>query len=135
MTSPNQRRPEHIVSRDTTIDPTVNVGEIDSAGIDYLWEGRIPRGLITVVAGMPGQGKSLFAYFLASEISRRKKGVIYVRRKRTRRRPSVRAWTPLARCSTTARSGTGRKLPSPAMPIDCTRRSERTRSISSSSTR
>lgn len=62
----------------TIYDPTVNVGDIDPEGIEFLWEGRFPRGLISAVAGMPGQGKSLFAYFLASEVSKRDRGVIFV---------------------------------------------------------
>jgi len=35
-----------------------------------LWEKRIPRGMIALLAGMPGVGKSLFAYFLAARASR-----------------------------------------------------------------
>jgi RecA/RadA recombinase len=38
--------------------------------VEYLWQERIPRGMISLVAGPPGQGKSLFAYFLAAEASR-----------------------------------------------------------------
>lgn len=44
--------------------------------VDWLWNERIPRGMFTLVAGLPGQGKSLFGYYLAAETSRTA-GVIY----------------------------------------------------------
>lgn len=42
----------------------------------YLWEGRIPEGFITVVAGRPGAGKSSFAAYLAAEVTKRGEQVI-----------------------------------------------------------
>ncbi len=45
--------------------------------IEWLLEGRIPRGMITLVAGRPGQGKSLFSAWLAARVSQRDGGVIF----------------------------------------------------------
>ena len=74
--------------------------------VEWLWQERIPRGMISLVAGAPGQGKSLFAYFLAADASR-SGGVIYSTweeslRKTARSRleaagavlPQVVFWTP-----------------------------------------
>src|ERR1044072_4974555 len=44
-------------------------GDIDPEAIDWLWRERIPRGMITVVAGRPDQGKGLFACHIAAEVS------------------------------------------------------------------
>jgi hypothetical protein len=38
--------------------------------VEWLWGERIPRGMISLVAGLPGVGKSLFGYFLAAEASK-----------------------------------------------------------------
>src|ERR1700730_1336396 len=44
--------------------------------VEWLWSERIPRGMISLVAGLPGVGKSLFGYFLAARASQ-SGGVIY----------------------------------------------------------
>ena len=36
----------------------------------WLWRGKIPAGAVTLVAGRPKLGKSLFAIWLAAQLSR-----------------------------------------------------------------
>lgn len=38
--------------------------------LQMLWRHRIPRGMITVIAGRPGDGKGLVGRFIAAEVSR-----------------------------------------------------------------
>jgi putative DNA primase/helicase len=45
--------------------------------VEWLWRDRIPRGMISLVAGLPGVGKSLFAYFSAGVTASRGENVIY----------------------------------------------------------
>ena len=40
------------------------------APVKWLWPNRIPLGSITLLAGDPGTGKSLFALDVASRVSR-----------------------------------------------------------------
>ncbi|MEL0097721.1 MAG: AAA family ATPase [Planctomycetaceae bacterium] len=44
--------------------------QIQARPIDWLWVSRIPLGAITIVAGMPGLGKSFLTCDLASRISK-----------------------------------------------------------------
>jgi len=46
------------------------VEELDSilTNIDWLWQGFLPKGFMTLIAGEPGIGKSLFALYLAKVI-------------------------------------------------------------------
>jgi hypothetical protein len=39
--------------------------------VEWLWNGHIPEGMLTLVAGRPGEGKSLFAAYLAAVISKK----------------------------------------------------------------
>lgn len=39
--------------------------------VHWLWKGRVPAGMISVVAGRPDQGKGLFCSYLAAEVSKR----------------------------------------------------------------
>jgi putative DNA primase/helicase len=45
--------------------------------VEWLWRERIPRGMISLVAGLPGVGKSLFAYFIAGVTANGGETVIY----------------------------------------------------------
>lgn len=54
----------------------IPASEIESRPIDWLWEPYIPRGIITVIAGIPGQGKSLFTCWLAAKESHNGKVII-----------------------------------------------------------
>lgn len=47
-----------------------SLAEIESQPVNWLWEGRIPRGKMTVLDGEPGSGKSLLALDLAARVSR-----------------------------------------------------------------
>jgi putative DNA primase/helicase len=44
--------------------------QIEDKEVSWLWPGRIPRGMITLIAGHPGIGKSFFATWLAAKLSR-----------------------------------------------------------------
>ena len=44
--------------------------KIKNKPVDWLWKERIPRGMITVIAGRPGSSKSLLACRIAADISR-----------------------------------------------------------------
>jgi putative DNA primase/helicase len=48
---------------------SIRAADIESEPVKWLWRRRIPRGMLTLVAGRPGQGKSLFAAFLAAQAS------------------------------------------------------------------
>ena len=43
---------------------------VKSKDIDWLWTGRIPLGMISLVAGHPGTGKSFFTTWLAAKLSK-----------------------------------------------------------------
>ena len=36
----------------------------------WLWRGKVPEGAVTLIAGRPKLGKSLFAVWLAAQLSR-----------------------------------------------------------------
>jgi len=62
--------------------------------IDWLWRDRIPYGMLSLVAGLPKVGKSLFAYFIAGEVLRAGGAVIYATGEETYRttaRPRIEA--------------------------------------------
>jgi len=43
---------------------------VESKSVKWLWTGRIPLGMLTLVAGHPGTGKSFFTAWLAAKISK-----------------------------------------------------------------
>jgi len=43
---------------------------VKSKNIDWLWTGRIPLGMVTLIAGHPGTGKSFFTTWLAAKLSK-----------------------------------------------------------------
>jgi KaiC/GvpD/RAD55 family RecA-like ATPase len=47
-----------------------NMAEITAEPVRWLWDGRIPRGKLTVLDGEPGIGKSTLALDLAAKVSR-----------------------------------------------------------------
>ena len=51
--------------------------DVEAVPISFLWGERIPKGMISLVAGQPDKGKGLFAAMLAAEISRRGQTVLY----------------------------------------------------------
>jgi hypothetical protein len=46
------------------------LSEVQSKPVQWLWEGRIPYGKVTILDGEPGSGKSLLAIDLAARVSR-----------------------------------------------------------------
>lgn len=46
------------------------LSEIQSKPVQWLWEGRVPFGKVTLLDGEPGSGKSLLALDLAARVSR-----------------------------------------------------------------
>jgi putative DNA primase/helicase len=47
----------------------VKATEVLPESVSWLWRNRIPKGMISLVAGKPDQGKGLFAAHLAAEVS------------------------------------------------------------------
>lgn len=45
--------------------------------VQWLWRERIPKGMISVVAGKPDQGKGLFVSHVAADVSKRGGNVLY----------------------------------------------------------
>lgn len=43
--------------------------DVESMDVEWLFEGRIPRGILTTFVGLPGSGKSTLCQFLASKVS------------------------------------------------------------------
>lgn len=48
----------------------VCVGDVDMTEVEWLWEGRLARGKVTIISGDPGFGKSQLATDMAAVISR-----------------------------------------------------------------
>lgn len=47
----------------------IKASGVDAERVEWLWRERIPKGMITVIAGRPDQGKGLFAAHVAAEVS------------------------------------------------------------------
>jgi DNA repair protein RadA/Sms len=60
---------EHTGVKMSTIHWTT-LSEVQSQPVQWLWEGRIPFGKVTLLDGEPGSGKSLLAMDLAARVSR-----------------------------------------------------------------
>lgn len=45
------------------------LNKVESKHIEWLWRGRIPRGMLTIIAGDPGLGKSFLCTWLAARLS------------------------------------------------------------------
>ena len=48
----------------------VRASDITPKSVSWLWEGRLPLGAICLLAGREGQGKSLWSYQLAADLTR-----------------------------------------------------------------
>jgi len=55
----------------------VVASKLEAKPVEWLWQNRIPKGMITVVAGKPDQGKGLFAVHVAADVSKRGGNVLY----------------------------------------------------------
>lgn len=51
--------------------------QVESKPIEWLWRDRIPKGMVTVVAGKPDQGKGLFGVHVTADLTRKGKNVLY----------------------------------------------------------
>lgn len=58
-------------------DAVIRADGVAPEPITWLWEEFIPRGMLTLVAGRPDAGKSLFAAWLASDLSKKGHNVIF----------------------------------------------------------
>ncbi|CAB4197671.1 AAA domain containing protein [uncultured Caudovirales phage] len=47
----------------------IRAADVAAEKVEWLWHNRIPKGMITVVAGRPDQGKGLFAAHVAAQVS------------------------------------------------------------------
>lgn len=47
-----------------------NASHIVPANVTWVWDGRIPRGVLSLRVGMPGWGKSTLAYDLSARVTR-----------------------------------------------------------------
>lgn len=47
----------------------IKASGVEAERVSWLWRERIPKGMITVVAGRPDQGKGLFAAHVAAEVT------------------------------------------------------------------
>ena len=59
------------------MEDAIRSDKVKAEEVKYLWLDRIPLGMPTIVAGRPGEGKSLFSAFLAAEVTRRGWSVIF----------------------------------------------------------
>jgi len=50
---------------------TIRASAVKPEAVRWLWEDRIPLGTLTLIAGRPGQGKSLLTAYLAAEVSKK----------------------------------------------------------------
>ena len=51
-------------------DPGKRADQVARKWVEWLWEQRVPKGMFSLVVGKPGQGKSLWAAYLAAELSK-----------------------------------------------------------------
>jgi hypothetical protein len=51
--------------------------DVKAKKIEWLWQNRIPKGFISVIAGRPDQGKGLFGAHVAAEVTQEGKNVLY----------------------------------------------------------
>lgn len=55
----------------------IKASGVEPEVVEWLWGDRIPRGMITVIAGKPDQGKGLFAARVAADVSANGGKVLY----------------------------------------------------------
>jgi hypothetical protein len=51
--------------------------DVETKAVEWLWMDRIPKGMISVVAGKPDQGKGLVCAHIAAAVSKRGGNVLY----------------------------------------------------------
>ena len=55
---------------------TIRAADVEPERIEWLWAGRVPYAMLTVLGGMPNVGKSTILYDLAAKTSREGKAVL-----------------------------------------------------------
>lgn len=55
----------------------IRADKVEAKDIAFLWGGRVPRGMLTLMAGRPGEGKSMFTAYLAAEVTKKRGTVIF----------------------------------------------------------
>jgi predicted ATP-dependent serine protease len=55
----------------------IKVRDVPPEKVQWLWRERIPKGMLTVIAGRPDQGKGLCVASIAAEVSRQGINVLY----------------------------------------------------------
>lgn len=59
------------VQKGDALTHAIRADRVKPVPVDWLWRERIPRGMLTLIAGRPGESKSIFTAFLSAEISNR----------------------------------------------------------------
>lgn len=54
----------------------IRAADVKPEKLEYTYQGRFPKGTLTLVGGRPGEGKSLLMYLLAASMSQEGKAVI-----------------------------------------------------------
>src|SRR5262245_7816629 len=57
---------------------TITASRIAAEPVEWLWPGRVPFGMVTVFAGMPGVGKSTILYDLAARTTKNDRTALVV---------------------------------------------------------
>ena len=57
-----------VTAERTPVSGTFSLDQVVATPVEWLWTGKIPRGAITVLAGNPGEGKSLLSLKLAARL-------------------------------------------------------------------
>ena len=55
----------------------IKASKVKSRRVDWLWEERIPRGMLSVVAGRPDQAKGLFAITVGADVTKEGGNVLH----------------------------------------------------------
>lgn len=55
----------------------VSAETVEAKAVEYCWRERIPAGMVSLIAGRPGQGKSMLTALLTADVSNRGDGVIF----------------------------------------------------------
>ena len=55
----------------------IRADRVQAAPVDFIWQDRIPRGMISLIAGKPDQGKGLFTALVAAQVSAAGERVLY----------------------------------------------------------
>jgi putative DNA primase/helicase len=59
------------------MEDAIRSDKVKAEAVRFLWNGRVPIGMPTLVAGRPGEGKSLFAAYIAAEVTKKGGAVIF----------------------------------------------------------